>query len=82
MDSGGYEWGEAAHPGPSNVRERSPDEDILDSLEAALTRVDSSDEEPLVRPTMGRNVLRKVGINSDNVLPLSTQLARRQGSKH
>ena len=49
----GVRVGEAAHPGPSNVRERSPDEDILDSLEAALTRIDSSDEEPLVRPPWG-----------------------------
>ena len=30
---------------------------------------------------MGRNVLRKVGMNSDNVLPLPTQLARRQGNR-
>ena len=66
----------------ANVRERSPDEDIFDSLEVALTRIDSSDEEPLVRPTMGRNVLRKVGANSDNVvLLLSSQVARRQGNR-
>ena len=56
--------GEASHPGPvasrvrprtteeANVRERSLVEDILDSLEVALTRIDASDEEPLVRPTM------------------------------
>ena len=46
----GVRVGEASHPGPvasrvrprmteeANVRERSPDEDILDSLEVALTR--------------------------------------------
>ena len=27
------------------------------------------------------NVLRKVGTNSDNVIPLSTQVARRQGNR-
>ena len=86
----GVRVGEASHPGPvasqvrprmteeASVRERSPDEDTLDSLEVALTRTDSSDE---VRPTMGRNVLRKVGMNSDNVLLLSTQVARRQGNQ-
>ena len=73
--------GEVSHPGPvasrvrprtteENVRERSPDEDILDRLEVALTRIDSSDEELLVR-----NVLRKVGVNSDSVPLLSSQVA-------
>ena len=63
------------------MRERSPDEDIFDSLEVALTRIDSSDEEPLVRPTIGRNVLRKVGVNSDSVPLLSSQVARRHGNR-
>ena len=84
----GVRGGEASHPGPvaSRVRPRtteevnvreSLDEDNLDSLEVVLTRIDSSDEEPLVRPTIGRNVLRKVGVNSDSVPLLSSQVARR-----
>ena len=46
--------GEATNPGLA--RERSP-EKMLSNLEAALTRLDSSDEEPLVRPVLGRNVV-------------------------
>ena len=37
-----------SHDGRGKCAERSLDEDILDSLEVALTRIDSSDEEPLV----------------------------------
>ena len=33
---------------------------ILSDLEAVLTRINTSDEEPLVRPTTGRHVIRKV----------------------
>ena len=47
---------QASHPGPPG---QSPD-DILSDLEAVLTRIDSSDEEALVRPTIGRHVIRKV----------------------
>ena len=50
--------GEASHPGPEQEVFRVP-EDVLDDLEAALTRIDSSgsDDEPLVRPPSGRNVM-------------------------
>ena len=54
-----FRWvrvGKASHPGPPG---RSPD-DILSDLEAVLTRIDSSDEEALVRPTIGGHVIRKV----------------------
>ena len=46
----------ASHPGP-------PDhfpEDIFSDLEVVLTRIDSSDEEPVVQPITGRHVIRKV----------------------
>ena len=52
----GVRVGEASHPGPLD---HTP-EDILSDLEAVLTRINSSDEEPLVRPTTGRHVIRKV----------------------
>ena len=50
--------GEASHPGPEQEVFRVP-EDVLDDLEAALTRIDSSgsDDEPLVRPPSGKNVI-------------------------
>ena len=40
-------------------RAASVPEDVLDDLEAALTRIDSSatDDEALVRPSSGRNVV-------------------------
>ena len=41
--------GEANNPGPP--RQRGPEE-ILNELEATLTRLDSSDEEPLLRPCL------------------------------
>ena len=54
--------GEASHPGPPRQGVRraiSVPEEVLDDLEAALTRIDSSgsDDEPLVRPSSGRNVM-------------------------
>ena len=57
----GVRVGEASHPGPRQGvrRAASVPEDVLDDLEAALTRIDSSatDDEPLVRPSSGRNVV-------------------------
>ena len=41
---------------PCPARQRGPEE-ILNELEATLTRLDSSDEEPLLRPVSGRNVV-------------------------
>ena len=38
--------------------------EILSDLEADLTRLDSSDEEPLARPMLGRNVVRRVSMYS------------------
>ena len=52
----GVREGEASNPGPA--REQSPEEIFLSELEAALTRLDSSDEELLVRPVSGKNVVR------------------------
>ena len=52
----GRRVGEASNPGPA--RQRGPEE-ILNELEATLT-MDSSDEEPLMRPVSGRNVVRRV----------------------
>ena len=59
----GVRVGEASHPGlpkqGSPCVDRVPEE-VLDGLEAALTRIDSSgadDDEPLVRPSSGRNVV-------------------------
>ena len=54
--------GEASHPSPPSQGVRraiSVPEEVLDDLEAALTRIDSSgsDDEPLVRPSSGRNVM-------------------------
>ena len=50
----GCDW---EKPATEVQHERSPEETLSDS-EAALTRFDSSDEEPLVRPVLGRNVVR------------------------
>ena len=68
--------GEATNPGPA--RERSP-EDILSNLEADLTRLDSSDEEPLARPMLGRNVVRRVSVADDTMLPRTDAAARSIG---
>ena len=53
----GVRVGEASNPGPA--RERNLEE-IFSELEAVLTWLDSSDEEPLVRPVSGWNVVRRV----------------------
>ena len=61
----GVRVGEASNPGPPSVAppisELCPD-DVLASLEADLTMLDSSDDEPLVRDTTGRIVSRRVGL--------------------
>ena len=67
--------GEATNPGPA--RERSPEE--LSDLEADLTRLDSSDEEPLARPMLGRNVMRRVSVADDTMLPRTDVAARSIG---
>ena len=74
----GVRVGEASHPGPLE----SPD-DVLSDLEAVLTRIDSSDEEALVRPTSGRHVIRKVHdeqrrVSSSDVEPAASS-AHHQG---
>ena len=54
----GVRVGEASHPGPPRqgapCADRVPEE-VLNDLEAALTRIDSSgtDDEPLMRPSSG-----------------------------
>ena len=49
-----------AHPPPgSNLIRVS--EAVVESLEQAVTTVDTSDEEPLVRTMTGRHVVRRVG---------------------
>ena len=58
--------GEASNPGPS--KERSPS-DILCRLETVLTRLDSSDEVPLVRLASGRNVARRVSVMDHTIPP-------------
>ena len=62
----GVRVGEASHPGPPG---QSPN-DILCDLEAVLTRIDSLDEEALVRPTIGRHVIRKVHEEQRRLVPL------------
>ena len=62
----GVRVGEASNPGPS--RERSPS-DILCRLETVLTKLDSSDEEPLVRLASGRNVARRVSVTDHTIPP-------------
>ena len=54
----GIRVGEASNPGPTR-RIRDPSEAVIDSLERELTMVDS-DEEPLVRPSVGRNVIPRL----------------------
>ena len=77
----GVRVGEATNPGPARerslARERSP-EAILSDLEADLTRLDSSDEEPLARPMLGRNVVRRVSV-ADDTLPHTDAAARSIG---
>ena len=69
--------GEASNPGPSG--DRSPS-DILCRLETVLTRLDSSDEEPLVRFTSGRNVARRVS-GTDHSIPPSPGVHARRPSR-
>ena len=68
----GVRVGEASHPGPPG---QSPD-DILSDLEAVLTRIDSSDEEALVRPTTGRHMFRKVREEQRRLVPSDAELQR------
>ena len=49
--------GEASHPGPPGRRSRDSAEELLDNLEREL----ESDDEPLVRPTIGQNVVPRIG---------------------
>ena len=67
----GVRVGEASHPGPPG---QSPD-DIFSDLEAVLTRIDSSDEEALFRPTVGRHVIRKVHEEQRRLVPSDVELA-------
>ena len=52
--------GEASNPGPCRIRLDGVSE-AVESLEQALTAVDSSDEELLVRSVRRRHVVRRVG---------------------
>ena len=59
--------GEAFHPGPLRQGVRgaiSVPEEVLDDLEAVLTRIDSSgsDDEPLVPPSNGRKVMPRKSV--------------------
>ena len=57
----GCRIGEASNPGPPSTRIRPEGSDaVVESLEQALTVVDTSDEEPLVRSVTGRHVVRRV----------------------
>ena len=49
---------EASNPGPT-VRNREQT-NLMDSLEFDLTRLDSSDDEPLIRSKAGRNVMPRL----------------------
>ena len=51
--------GEASHPGPPSRRSRDSAEELLNNLERELNF--ESDDEPLVRPTIGRNVVPRIG---------------------
>ena len=57
----GCRIGEASNPGPCRIRPEGVPEAVVESLEQALTAVDTSDEEPLVRSVTGRHVFRRVG---------------------
>ena len=70
----GVRVGEASNPGPA--RQRGPEE-ILNELEATLTRLDSSDEEPLLRPVSGRNVVRRVSDAVERSIGDPVQVSRR-----
>ena len=82
-----WEKPEASNPGPPSVAppisELCPD-DVLASLEADLTMLDSSDDEPLVRDTTGRIVSRRVGLMesaSRSVCPVVDMAAEGQSVK-
>ena len=55
----GVRLGEASNPGPPGRHIRDSAEEVLDNLERELTLVES-DDEPLVRPTTGRNVVPRI----------------------
>ena len=58
----GCRIGEASNPGPpGTIRLDGVSEAAVQSLEQALTAVDTSDEEPLERAMTGRHVVRRVG---------------------
>ena len=58
-----------SNPGPTSARIRPEgvSEAVVESL--TLTVVDTSDEEPLVRATTGRHVVRRVGERSSVARP-------------
>ena len=61
----GVRVGEASNPSPPFDAPPNPalcPDDVLARLEADLTRIDSSDDEPLVRGATGRIVSRRVGL--------------------
>ena len=49
----------ASHPGPHGRRVRDESDAVLDNLEREL-RLNESNDEPLVRPTSGRNVVPRI----------------------
>ena len=66
--------GEASNPGPA--RQRGPEE-IHIELETTLTRLDSSDEERLMRPVSGRNVVRRVSDAAERSIGDLVHVSRR-----
>ena len=72
----GCRIGEASNPGPPNARIRPEgvSEAVIESLEEALTVVDRSDEEPLVRTMTGRHVVRRVGETEQRSVSSSMKL--------
>ena len=65
----GVRLGEASHPGPPGRRSRNSAEELLDNLERELDF--ESDDEPLVRPTIGRNVVPRISTGEPVLGPTS-----------
>ena len=70
----GCRIGEASHPGPSARIRLEGVSQVVESLEQAVTTVDTSDDEPLVRTMTGRHVVRRVGETEHRSVFSSTRL--------
>ena len=64
------------NPGPpaTRIRPEGVSQAVVESLEHALSTVDTSDEEPLVRTMTGRHVVRRVGETEQWSVSSSTRL--------